>query len=95
MDGRCRIEPLGQLRVTQGERETTRFRIQKRGALLGYVPYQPCKDHLLPPSPPPLCVGGPTHLTCLTHGCFIHTPTRPHVADQVEDRSYGAGPRRE
>ena len=39
MDVRCRIELLGRLRVTQGNREITRFRTQKTGALLGYLAY--------------------------------------------------------
>ena len=39
MDARCRIELLGRLRVTQGEREITRFRTQKTEVLLRYVAY--------------------------------------------------------
>ena len=35
MEARWRIEILGQLRVTQGDRAITRFRTQKTGALLG------------------------------------------------------------
>ena len=39
MDVRCRIELLGRLRVTRGDREITRFSTQKTGALLGYLAY--------------------------------------------------------
>jgi len=37
MDVGCRIELLGRLRVTQGDRDTTRFRTQKTEALLAYL----------------------------------------------------------
>jgi len=37
MDPRCRIELLGGLRVSQGERVITRFSTWKTGALLGYL----------------------------------------------------------
>ena len=45
MDPRCRVELLGRLRVTQGEREVTRFRTQKTGALLGYLAYHLERSH--------------------------------------------------
>ncbi len=45
MDVGCRIELLGRLRVTQGEREITRFRTQKTGALLGYLAYHAERAH--------------------------------------------------
>jgi len=45
MDVRCRIELLGRLRVKQGEREITRFRTQKTGALLGYLAYHLERTH--------------------------------------------------
>ena len=45
MDARCRIELLGRLRVTQGEREITRLRTQKTGALLGYIAYHLERTH--------------------------------------------------
>ena len=46
MDVRCRIELLGRLRVKQGEREITRFRTQKTGAVLGYLAYHREPNHL-------------------------------------------------
>ncbi len=45
MDVRCRIELLGRLRVVQGDREITRFRTQKTGALLGYLAYHLERTH--------------------------------------------------
>ena len=45
MDVRCRIELLGRLRVQQGDREITRFRTQKTGALLGYLAYYTDRAH--------------------------------------------------
>ena len=45
MDVRCRIELLGRLRVQQGDREITRFRTQKTGALLGYLAYHLERTH--------------------------------------------------
>jgi len=45
MDARCRIELLGRLRVTQGDRQITRFRTQKTGALLGYLAYHLERTH--------------------------------------------------
>jgi DNA-binding SARP family transcriptional activator len=45
MDPRCRVELLGRLRVTQGERKITRFRTQKTGALLGYLAYHLERTH--------------------------------------------------
>ena len=41
MDARCRIELLGRLCVKQGDREITRFRTRKTGALLGYFAEPP------------------------------------------------------
>ena len=41
MDAGWRIELLGRLRVTHGDREITRFRTQKTRALLGYLAYFP------------------------------------------------------
>src|ERR1051326_1049542 len=45
MDARCRIELLGGLRVRQGEREITRFRAHKYGALLAYLAYHLRQQH--------------------------------------------------
>jgi len=45
MDPRCRVELLGRLRVTQGDREITRFCTQKTGALLGYLTYYLQRTH--------------------------------------------------
>jgi predicted ATPase/DNA-binding SARP family transcriptional activator len=45
MDARCRIELLGGLRVTQGERVVTRFRTQKAGSLLAYLAYYRAQSH--------------------------------------------------
>src|SRR5262245_45687189 len=45
MNPRCRIELLGGLRVRQGDRIITRFRMQKIGALLAYLAYYPDRSH--------------------------------------------------
>ncbi len=45
MDARCRIELLGGLRATQGDRTITRFRTQKTGALLAYLAYHRNRSH--------------------------------------------------
>ncbi|MCW3100975.1 MAG: putative ATPase [Chthonomonadaceae bacterium] len=45
MDARCRIELLGGLRITQGERVITRFRTQKTASLLAYLAYHLPQAH--------------------------------------------------
>jgi predicted ATPase/DNA-binding SARP family transcriptional activator len=45
MDARCRIEMLGGLRITQGERVITRFRTQKAASLLAYLAYHLQQAH--------------------------------------------------
>jgi predicted ATPase/DNA-binding SARP family transcriptional activator len=45
MDSRWRIELFGGLRATQGEREITRFRTQKTGALLAYLAFYLDRKH--------------------------------------------------
>jgi predicted ATPase/DNA-binding SARP family transcriptional activator len=45
MDVRWRIELLGGLRATQGDREITRFRSRKTGALLAYLAYHLARAH--------------------------------------------------
>ena len=95
MDVRRRIELLGRLRVTQGEREITRFRTQKTRALPGYLAYH---LHETDPRKPPLRTSWPettrrsTFFNC--GGCrFTWTPAGPHVPSQVEDGPRGTGPR--
>ena len=56
VDARCRIEMLGGLRVRQGEREITRFRAQKYGALLARPAYCLLAS---PPRPPAFPSGWP------------------------------------
>jgi len=96
MDVRCRIEPLGQLRVRQGERQITRLRSRETivhpAPLAGHIR----KAHPQRPLHPPSWLDSPPHLVYLNYGCcFTRTPANPHVADQVQDSSYGTGPRRE
>src|SRR5713101_7635240 len=45
MDTPWRIELLGRLRATQGDRVVTRFRAQKGGALLAYLAYHLDRPH--------------------------------------------------
>jgi DNA-binding SARP family transcriptional activator len=45
MDTPWRIELLGRLRATQGDRVVTRFRAQKGGALLAYLAYHLHRPH--------------------------------------------------
>src|SRR5437870_1892144 len=45
MDARCRIEMLGGLRVTQGERFIARFPSRKAAALLAYLAYHLNRTH--------------------------------------------------
>jgi predicted ATPase/DNA-binding SARP family transcriptional activator len=51
MDARCRIEMLGELRVTQGDRAYTRFRTHKVAGLLAYLALNlrqtHARDHLI------------------------------------------------
>jgi DNA-binding SARP family transcriptional activator len=45
MDGRWRIELLGELKAIQGDRVVTRFRTQKTAALLAYLAYHRHRSH--------------------------------------------------
>ena len=45
MDTRWRIQLLGGLRAARGDREITRFRTQKTGALLAYLAYHLDREH--------------------------------------------------
>ena len=45
MDARCRIQLMGELRITQGERVISRFQTQKTGALLAYLAYHLQQSH--------------------------------------------------
>jgi DNA-binding SARP family transcriptional activator len=45
MDTPWRIEMLGWLRASQGDRLLTRFRSQQTGALLAYLAYHPDRPH--------------------------------------------------
>src|SRR4051812_14959169 len=45
MDGCCRIEMLGGLRVMQGDRAVTRFRTHKTAELLAYLAYFHRRSH--------------------------------------------------
>ncbi len=45
MDGQCRIELLGGLRVVQGDRTITRFRTHKTAELLAYLAYFHRRSH--------------------------------------------------
>src|SRR2546427_7413254 len=45
MDGRWRIELLGELKAIQGDRVVTRFRTQKTAALLAYLAYHRYRSH--------------------------------------------------
>jgi hypothetical protein len=94
MDVRCRMELLGRLRVTQGEREVTRFRTQKTGALLGYLAYH---LHETDPRKPPLRPSWPettrrsTSFNC--GGWLFQVTEGPHISREVEDGPRGTGPR--
>src|SRR5712691_5831881 len=45
MAGRWRIELLGHLRATRGDRVVKRFRSQQTGALLAYLAFYPNRTH--------------------------------------------------